>query len=91
MALSRAEQEVVINFNLDEDIASIYTAYPKMDKQARQTLQDKPGRIYLYSRQQMRGKSRVKGIHVPETANHNQDKNKSCQLWAKVRGFTGRL
>lgn len=29
MGLSRAEQEVVINFNLDEDTASIYTAYPK--------------------------------------------------------------
>lgn len=29
MGLSRAEQEVVINFNLDEDTASIYTAYAK--------------------------------------------------------------
>lgn len=29
MRLSRIEQEVVINFNLDEDTASIYTAWPK--------------------------------------------------------------
>ena len=77
MKLSRYEQEVVINFNADEDTATLYTADPvwqrKMDKLAEQNpidfqciRSDEVSKTYSFPKRLLCVRSRVKTMTLTE-------------------------
>ena len=54
-SLSRYEQEVIINFNAEEDTATLYTANPAWIRKLDRLVEQNPEQFEIYRKEKMDG------------------------------------
>jgi hypothetical protein len=91
MGLSRAEQEVVINFNLDEDTASIYTAYPKWINKLDKFTEENPEEFKCTAVNKIDGKVVSKEYTFPKKLITIRQKSYSADFQRNTTGLFGVL
>ena len=55
-SLSRYEQEVIINFNAEEDTATLYTANPQWIRKLDRLVEQNPEQFEMYRQEKMDGR-----------------------------------
>ena len=65
-SLSRYEQEVIINFNAEEDTATLYTANPQWIRKLDRLVEQNPEQFGMYRQEKMDGRAVSKTYRFPK-------------------------
>lgn len=65
-SLPRYEQEVIINFNAEEDTATLYTANPQWIRKLDRLVEQNPEQFEMYRQEKMDGRVISKAYRFPK-------------------------
>lgn len=65
-SLSKYEQEVMINFNAEEDTATIYTANPVWIRKMDKLVEENPEQFQMYRQEKLEGRVISKAYRFPK-------------------------
>lgn len=83
--LSRYEQEVVINFNAEDDEATLYSANPVWIRKMDKLVEQNPDQFKMYRQEKLRGEVVSKAYKFPKEFITIRSKKRSGSLNAEQR------
>lgn len=91
-SLSRYEQEVIINFNAEEDTATLYTANPSWIRKLDRLVEQNPEQFEMYRQEKMDGRVISKAYRFPKRFVSIRSKDKtSCMTEEQKQEAAERL
>ena len=91
-SLSRYEQEVIINFNAEEDTATLYTANPAWIRKLDRLVEQNPEQFEMYRKEKMDGQIISEAYRFPKRFVSIRSKDKtSCMTEEQKQEAAERL
>ena len=90
MSLSKYEQEVIINFNADDNTATLYSSNPVWIRKMDKLVEQNPEQFKMYRQETMKGEIVSKAYVFPKEFVNIRSKKRTCNFTKEQREEIGR-